>query len=62
MADCAAGPALFYADWVVPITHAHKHVRAYLERLMNRRPSPAPWRRRGPTEVSSHSRERTTSR
>lgn len=36
MADCSAGPALFYADWVVPITHEHKHVRAYLNRLMNR--------------------------
>jgi glutathione S-transferase len=34
MADCSAAPALFYADWVVPITHAH--VRAYLDRLMNR--------------------------
>ena len=36
LADCSAGPTLFYADWVVPITDAHKHVRAYLERLMNR--------------------------
>lgn len=36
LADCAAGPALFYADWVVPITQAHVHVRAYLDRLMNR--------------------------
>ncbi|QRK13597.1 glutathione S-transferase family protein [Archangium violaceum] len=36
LADCAAGPALFYADWVVPITQAHSHVRAYLDRLLNR--------------------------
>jgi glutathione S-transferase len=36
LADCSAAPALFYADWVVPITPAHKHVRAYLDRLMNR--------------------------
>jgi glutathione S-transferase len=36
LADCGAGPTLFYADWVEPITHAHPHVRAYLDRLMSR--------------------------
>ncbi|QRN92802.1 glutathione S-transferase family protein [Archangium violaceum] len=34
LADCGAAPALFYANWVEPITHAH--VRAYLDRLMKR--------------------------
>lgn len=36
MADCAAAPALFYADKVVPIADAHPRVAAYLDRLMQR--------------------------
>jgi len=36
MADCAAAPALFYADKVVPVADAHPHVAAYLHRLMQR--------------------------
>ena len=36
MADCAACPALHYADRVAPIGDAHGHVRAYLERLTRR--------------------------
>ena len=36
MADCAAAPALFYADMVVPFRAAHKNVAAYLDRLMAR--------------------------
>ena len=36
MADCAAAPALFYADKVMPLEHAHPHVAAYLARLMER--------------------------
>lgn len=50
LADCSAGPALFYADWVQPITDAFPSVRAYRTRL-NARPSFAraidearPWR------------------
>jgi glutathione S-transferase len=35
VADCAAAPAFFYADMVVP-TGAHKNVGAYLQRLKER--------------------------
>jgi len=38
MADCAAAPALFYADKVVPFCDAHPVAAAYFARLM-RRPS-----------------------
>ena len=38
LADCAAAPALFYADWVHPIGAAFPQVRAYRTRL-NARPS-----------------------
>ncbi len=36
MADCAAAPALFYADKVAPFSETHPHVAAYFERLMRR--------------------------
>lgn len=36
MADCAAAPALFYADKVVPFGEEHGNVAAYLKRLMER--------------------------
>ena len=36
LADCAAAPALFYADWVHPIGEAFGHVRAYRARLLER--------------------------
>lgn len=36
MADCAAAPSLFYADWVHPIGDAHGHARAYRQRLLAR--------------------------
>lgn len=36
LADCAAAPALFYADWVLPIGAEHGNVRAYRERLLAR--------------------------
>ena len=36
MADCAAGPALFYADWVVEIDSSFPQVRAYRRRLLAR--------------------------
>lgn len=36
MADCSAGPALFYADWVHPIGQAFPRVRAYRSRLLER--------------------------
>lgn len=36
MADCAAAPALFYADKVMPTADRHPNVAAYLERLMQR--------------------------
>ena len=36
MADCAAAPALFYANLVVPFGDTHKSVAAYFGRLMER--------------------------
>jgi glutathione S-transferase len=36
MADCAAAPALFYANLVVPFGAAHPHAAAYLARLVER--------------------------
>lgn len=36
MADCAAAPALFYADWVHPIDGQHRRVRDYRTRLLAR--------------------------
>ena len=36
LADCAAAPALFYADWVHPIADAFANVRAYRHRLLAR--------------------------
>lgn len=38
MADCAAGPAMFYANLVLPFGETHKGVAAYLDRL-SKRPS-----------------------
>ena len=38
LADCAAAPALFYADWTHPIGEEFGHVHAYRKRL-NARPS-----------------------
>ena len=40
LADCAAAPSLFYADWVLPIADAYPLVKAYRARL-NARPSVA---------------------
>jgi glutathione S-transferase len=36
MADCAAAPALFYADKVMPFGESRRHAAAYLGRLMQR--------------------------
>ncbi len=36
MADCAAAPFLFYADWVHQIPDAYPEVRAYRTRLLKR--------------------------
>lgn len=36
MADCAAAPALFYANIVEPFADAHPHLAAYFERLVAR--------------------------
>ena len=36
MADCAAAPALFYADKLMPLAEAHRSAAAYLARLMQR--------------------------
>jgi glutathione S-transferase len=37
MADCAAAPALFYADWTHVISDAYPLLRAYRSRLLSRR-------------------------
>jgi glutathione S-transferase len=34
LADCAAAPSLFYADWVEPIAPGHARLRAYRARLL----------------------------
>ncbi|MGH8040780.1 MAG: glutathione S-transferase family protein [Rudaea sp.] len=36
MADCAAAPSLFYADWVHAIDPQFAHLRAYRQRLLQR--------------------------
>jgi glutathione S-transferase len=36
MADCAAAPALFYADWTHPIAADYPQLRAYRARLLDR--------------------------
>lgn len=36
LADCAAAPALLYADWTHPIAESLGHVRAYRARLLAR--------------------------
>ena len=36
LADCAAAPALFYADWVHEISREHPKLRAYRTRLLQR--------------------------
>jgi glutathione S-transferase len=36
MADCAAAPALYYANLVLPFGDTHRNVAAYFERLMQR--------------------------
>jgi glutathione S-transferase len=36
LADCAAAPFLFYADWTHPIDPAFRHVHAYRARLLAR--------------------------
>ena len=36
MADCAACPALFYADTLVPFADDYPHLNAYFERLITR--------------------------
>jgi glutathione S-transferase len=36
MADCAAAPALYYANLVMPLADTHRNAAAYLSRLMER--------------------------
>jgi glutathione S-transferase len=36
IADCAASPSLYYANKVLPFRDSHRHVAAYLDRLMAR--------------------------
>nr|WP_284500703.1 glutathione S-transferase family protein [Microbulbifer sp. GX H0434] len=36
LADCAAAPALFYADWTYPIDPSFTHVHNYRKRLLQR--------------------------
>jgi glutathione S-transferase len=59
MADCAAAPALSYANRVMPFAETHPHAFAYLERL-RQRPSfahalrdAAPYERNFPTRYQT---------
>jgi glutathione S-transferase len=36
LADCAAAPSLFYADWTYRIPEQYEHLRAYRARLLQR--------------------------
>jgi glutathione S-transferase len=36
LADCAAAPALFYAEAVLPFSRSHSNIAAYFERLLGR--------------------------
>jgi glutathione S-transferase len=36
LADCSAAPALFYADWVHPISNTYTNLRGYRKRLLAR--------------------------
>lgn len=36
LADCAAAPSLFYADWVHPVGGVHANLRRYRQRLLAR--------------------------
>lgn len=36
LADCAAAPSLFYADWAHEIPHVHANLRAYRARVLAR--------------------------
>ena len=36
LADCAAAPSLFYADWTYPIPEACAALKAYRQRLLER--------------------------
>ncbi|MCA9689445.1 MAG: glutathione S-transferase family protein [Myxococcales bacterium] len=36
LADCAAAPSLFYADWTHPIAEGYPRLRAYRARLLDR--------------------------
>lgn len=36
LADCAAAPSLFYADWTHPIPERFEHLRAYRARVLKR--------------------------
>jgi glutathione S-transferase len=36
MADCAAAPAMYYANLVTPFGRTHRHAAAYLDRLTSR--------------------------
>ena len=57
MADCAAAPALFYANMMMPFGEAYKNVAAYLNRLMER-PLVRPGARGGATLSGSHAEVR----
>ena len=36
LADCAAAPALYYSNLVMPFAETHKNMAAYFDRLMQR--------------------------
>jgi glutathione S-transferase len=55
LADCAAAPFLFYADWTHRIDPAFANVIAYRRRLLARPCSRARWRKRAPVGRCSRS-------
>jgi len=55
LADCAAAPALYYADLVSPLRPDFPRAAAYFERLKPARPSPASWPRRSRSATSFRS-------
>ena len=62
LADCAAAPALFYADWVDEIGDARPRLKAYRARLLAHPASRARSRRRGHTGPISRSAHPTAIR
>lgn len=55
LADCAAAPSLFYADWTHPIAATYPQLRTYRARLLARPRLHARWRAGAPTATTFRS-------